>query len=231
MSELITNATEHVSSTFNLSSIRVLDPFDRISEVLFGLIMVLTVTASISVATQDHASIRTMLVGALGCNLAWGIIDGGMYLMARLHETGNEILMVRAVRDATTLDAAYRIIAGTLPPVLRSSLMPEQLERMRHELYQIPEPSARPRLTTRDAVGSVAVFILVFVSTLPVIIPFMFIGDAVTALRASHAIAIAMLFLCGYAFGNCAGIRPWAMGLLMIVIGTALVGIAIALGG
>jgi hypothetical protein len=40
-----------------------------------------------------------------------------------------------------------------------------------------------------------------------------------------------MLFLCGYAFGICAGLRPWAMGLSMIAIGGALVGIAIALGG
>jgi hypothetical protein len=95
---------------------RVLDRSERISEVLFGLIMVLTVTASISIATQDHASIRTMLVGALGCNFAWGVIDGGMYLMARIHETGNQILMVHAVRDATTRDAAYRITASALPP-------------------------------------------------------------------------------------------------------------------
>jgi hypothetical protein len=231
MPEPAQSTTDHAVGAFDLSSMRVLDPLERISEVLFGLIMVLTVTASISVATQDHAGIRIMLIGALGCNFAWGIIDGGMYLMARLHETGNEILMVRAVRDTTTLDAASRIIASAVPPVLRSSLMPEQVERMRQRLHEIPEPSARPRLTRRDAVGAIAIFLLVFLSTFPVVIPFMFFGDVGTALRTSHAIAIAMLFLCGYAFGNRAGLRPWAMGLLMIVIGGALVGIAIVLGG
>jgi hypothetical protein len=231
MSEPAPSATNHVPSAFDLSSMRVLDPSERISEVLFGLIMVLTVTASISVASQDHASIRTMLVGALGCNLAWGIIDGGMYLMARLHETGNEILMIRAVRDATTLDAAYRILAGALPPVLAPSLMREQLERMRQNLHQIREPYGQARLTKRDAVGAVAVLLLVFLSTFPVVIPFIFIGDARTALRASHAIAVAMLFLCGYSFGSYAGLRPWATGLVMIVVGGALVGVAIALGG
>ena len=52
-----------------------LDPIDRVSEVLFGLIMVLTFTGSLSVAEAGHSEVRTMLVGALGCNLAWGIID------------------------------------------------------------------------------------------------------------------------------------------------------------
>jgi hypothetical protein len=50
----------------------VLDPMERISEVLFGLIMVLTFTSSLSIASADRASTRSMLIAALGCNLAWG---------------------------------------------------------------------------------------------------------------------------------------------------------------
>ena len=57
------------------SSKHVLEPIDRISEVLFGLIMVLTFTGSLSVAEADRGEVRTMLIGALGCNIAWGIID------------------------------------------------------------------------------------------------------------------------------------------------------------
>ena len=53
---------------------RVLTPNERISEVLFGLIMVLTFTGSLSVAEAGREDIRTMLIGALGCNLAWGLI-------------------------------------------------------------------------------------------------------------------------------------------------------------
>ena len=67
---------------------RILDPMDRISEVLFGLIMALTFTCTLGVAIADNIQVRTMLIGALGCNLAWGIIDGGVYLMARLNERG-----------------------------------------------------------------------------------------------------------------------------------------------
>jgi hypothetical protein len=53
----------------------VLNPMERISEVLFGLIMVLTVTCSFSVAKSDQKQVHAMLLAALGCNLAWGAID------------------------------------------------------------------------------------------------------------------------------------------------------------
>jgi len=204
---------------------------DRISEVLFGLIMVLTCTSTISVVTADRIQIRTMLIGALGCNLAWGIIDAGMYLMARLHEQGRNILMLRAAREASNLDAAQAVIAGALPPLLASVLTQEQLELMRQKLRQLPEPPMRPSLTKKDWAGAIAVCLLVFLSTLPVAIPFMLTNDARLALRISNAVAIAMLFLCGYLFGHHAGIRPWMSGLASVAIGTVLVVVAIALGG
>lgn len=202
---------------------RVLDPMERISEVLFGLIMVLTYTGTLSVATAGHAEVRTMLIGALGCNLAWGIIDGGLYLMARLNERGRNVLLFRKLHKAADLDAARRIIADALPPLVASVLPPEQLELMRQKLLQTAQPPARPRLTKSDGLGAMGTF--------PVVIPFLFIGDVWLALRVSNAVAIAMLFLCGYAFGRCAGLRPWATGLSMVAIGAVLVGITIALGG
>ena len=99
---------------------RILDPMDRISEVLFGLIMALTFTCTLGVATADHIQVRTMLFAALGCNLAWGIIDGGVYLMARLNQRGRAIVNWRAVRDTADANVAQRIVADALPPLLAS---------------------------------------------------------------------------------------------------------------
>src|SRR5215470_4577440 len=128
---------------------RILDPMDRISEVLFGLIMALTFTCTLSVATASHIAVRTMLIGALGCNLAWGIIDGGVHLLARLNEGGRAMVNWRAIRQAGDADTAQRIIAGALPPLLASVLNPAQLELMRQKLRQLPEP-AHPQLTKND---------------------------------------------------------------------------------
>ena len=210
---------------------RVLDPMDRISEILFGVIMVLTCTAALGVATADQASVRTMLLGALGCNLAWGIIDAGLYLMACLSERGRNNLTLRAAQDGTDPEKARRIIAQALPEPLVPAISQEQLEAMRQHLHRYPKPASRPRLTREDWAGALGICLLVFLSTFPVVIPFLFVDDVRLALRLSNAVAIVMLFLCGYAFGNYAGIRPWTMGLVMVAIGSALTGVAIALGG
>jgi len=207
-----------------------LEPMDRISEVLFGVIMVLTFTGALSVATADRLEVREVLVGALGCNLAWGVIDAGLYLMGRLQERGRTIQTFRAVRDTTDEVAARRIVAETLPAVLVTALPPSQLEVMRQAVLNMPEPPL-PRLTKADIGGAVAVFLLVFLVTLPLVVPFLFIGETRLALRVSNGVAVALLFLSGYAFGKRAGLHPWVSGLAMVVVGILLVGLTIALGG
>jgi VIT1/CCC1 family predicted Fe2+/Mn2+ transporter len=210
---------------------RVLDPIERVSEVLFGLIMVLTFTGSLSVAEAGRDHIQTMLIGALGCNLAWGIIDAILYLMGCLAEKGRNLKAFVAVRKATDPEEAQRLIADALPPVVASILQPAELESMRQRLKQLPEPPGQARLLRDDWLGAVGVFLLVFLSTFPVVIPFLFMRSAVPALRVSNAIAIVMLFLTGYAFGRLAGRHPWVVGISMVLVGSALVAMTMALGG
>ncbi len=210
---------------------RLLDPMDRVSEVLFGLIMVLTFTGSFSAAQAGRADIRELLIGALGCNLAWGIIDAIMYLMACLSERGQGILTLRAVRGAGMAAEAHRAIVSALPEGVASVLQPTELETIRQRLNQLPEPPARPRLQKDDWLGAFAVFLWVFAFTFPVVIPFIFMHDALFALRISNIIAVAMLFLTGHAFGRCVGYRPLVLGFSMVLLGIVLAGLAIALGG
>jgi len=210
---------------------RVLDPIDRVSEVLFGLIMVLTFTGSLSVADAGRDDVRAMLIGALGCNVAWGVIDAMLYLMARLADKGQSLMTFLAVRRTTDPLKAQRLIAGALPPVVASILEPAELETMRRRLMQLPEPPARARLSKDEWRGSLGVFLIVFVSTFPVVLPFIFMRSVGPAMRASNAIAIVMLFLTGYAYGTITGRHPWLVGLGMVVIGSILVGMTMALGG
>ena len=201
---------------------------DRISEVVFGLIMALTFTCTLGVATADRLEVRTMLIAALGCNLAWGIIDGSIYLLARLHERGRALVSWRAVRDAADIKELQRILADPLP--LSSALAPAQLELVRAKMRELPEPPG-PRLTRSDWLGGLAICLLSFLSTFPIVIPFLLIADARLALRVSNAVAIAMLFAGGVALGRVAGFRPMLMGLALVALGGALVAVAIALGG
>jgi hypothetical protein len=215
----------------NKSSKRVLEPNERISEVLFGLIMVLTFTGSLSVAEAGRDDVRTMLIGALGCNLAWGIIDGVLYLMGCLAEKGRNLKTFRSVRQADDPQAVQRLIADALPSIIASAVQPGELEAIGQRLRQLPEGPGRPRLSKTDWLGAVGVFLLVFVSTLPVAAPFIFLNNAMLAMRISNAIAVAMLFLAGCAFGRLTGSRPWVTGVAMVILGAILVGLTMALGG
>jgi VIT1/CCC1 family predicted Fe2+/Mn2+ transporter len=154
-----------------------------------------------------------------------------MYLMAGLNEQGRNIKMLQAIRKAKDAGAAHGAISEALPPLLVRILAPEGLESIRQRLQRLPGSAPTPLLTKTDAIGAVAVCLLVFLSTFPVTLPFMFVPNAQLALRLSNAVAVGMMFLCGYAFGYHSGLSPWATGLAMIAIGGALVGIAIALGG
>ena len=213
------------------SSKRILDPIDRISELLFGLIMVLTFTGSLSVVGAGRDDVRTMLISAFGCNLAWGIIDAVFYLMGCLAEKARGLMTLRAVLKADKPQQAERLMRDALPPVVAATLAPADLESMRQRLRQLPELPKHARLDRDDWMGAIGVFLLVFLSMFPLLIPFLFMDDAVSAQRVSNAIAIVMLFLTGYAFGRLTGRRPWKMGISMVLLGTVLVAIAMALGG
>jgi hypothetical protein len=208
-----------------------LDPIDRVSEVLFGLIMVLTFTGSLSVAEAGREDIRTMLVGALGCNLAWGVIDAVLYLMGCLAERGHGLQTFRAVREAADPERGHRLILDALPPVVASVLEPPELEAMRARLKQLPEPPGRAGLGLDDWRGALQVFLIVFLSTFPVVIPFIVMHDAVPALRVSNVIAVVLLFAAGYYFGRITGRRPVWVGSAMVVLGSVLVAMTMALGG
>jgi VIT1/CCC1 family predicted Fe2+/Mn2+ transporter len=209
----------------------VLNPSERFGESVFGLIMVLTITGSLSVAEAGHAEIRTMLIGAIGCNTAWGLVDAVMYLLGSLFARGRGRSILLALRrQAADATASRALVAGELPPVVASVLRPADLDFVRGKLAEMPEPP-RPRLTWPDFLGALGVFLLVFLSTFPVALPFLLSSDAHGALRLSNAIGVALLFFCGWAMGRYSGLRPFVTGIAMAAIGAALVAATMALGG
>ncbi len=210
---------------------RVLDPIERVSEVLFGLIMVLTFTGSLSVANPERSEVREMLVGAIGCNLAWGIVDAAMYVLASLMARARGLSVLKRVQSAHNPAEARDAIAAVLNPFVAARLRPALLEMAREDLAAVRDAPAGPSVTREDFVGAVEVFLLVFLSTFPVVIPFILMHDARMALRTSNAIAVSMLMIGGWSLGRYSGITPWLMGLSMAGLGAVLVVITIALGG
>lgn len=208
---------------------RLLDPIDRTSEVLFGLIMALSFTCSISAAEAARDDVHAMLIGAIGCNVAWGLIDAVIFLLTSLTERARGLALLKALHRAP--DRADAIIREALPPMVAGTMDEQDFAKLRRRLALVSAPPTTPKLGRDDYLAALGIFFLVFLATFPVVIPFLFIGDALTALRVSNAVALVMLFLAGYSFGLYAQHRPLLMGFTMMFIGSVLVAITIALGG
>jgi VIT1/CCC1 family predicted Fe2+/Mn2+ transporter len=209
---------------------RWLDPVDRFSEALFGLIMILTFTSSVSAAQGGREEIREILVGAICCNLAWGLVDAVMYVLARSSERTRETALLREFRSAADPARAREILLRALPEAVREAIRPDHLEELRAGLVARPERPRR-RLEPADWLAAVAVFCWVNLIAVPVIVPFVVMQEAIPALRVSNGVAIVMLFVGGFLLARASGGRPVRTGLWMVVVGLVLVAITVALGG
>jgi VIT1/CCC1 family predicted Fe2+/Mn2+ transporter len=210
---------------------RLLNPVDRISEILFGLIMALTFTCTLSVAETDRTEVRDMLFAAIGCNIAWGLVDAVMFILTGLAEKGRGKIILNFVRKTRDAEKAREFISDALPPIISSAIRTESLESLREALLKLPESSLRVKVTGPDLKRALAIFLLVFLSTIPIAIPFALIDNVQRALRMSNLVAIILMFICGWLLARYGGYNKWLMGVFMIFLGIVLVGITIALGG
>ena len=210
---------------------RYLDPVDRFGEAIFGLIMALGVTGAVQLGMEEATSWQLFL-SILGCNIAWGIVDGVMYVMLALFERGRAARITMAIRGASDAEA-IEAIRRELDPTIRQITSTAE----RHEIYRtlldgVRRSEVRPvRVRADDMFGGLTVAILLTLLTVPVALPFAMLDQPHIAARASNAIALAMLFLVGLRWGTLTGGQPWRAGLGMVGVGLLLVAITIALGG
>ena len=214
---------------------RHLDPGARITEVLFGLIMVLTFTLTAGLSVDEgREGVRELLAAAIGCNIAWGIIDGVFYVMGALFDRGRRLRLARALRAAPNEAAAVAAVARELDDTLEPVTSADGRRRLYRDIAQVVSSSEPPknRITRDDLLGALASFWLVFLSTIPAVVPFLIFRDQPRfALRVSNCLLLGLLFLVGYQWAKFTGSRRLVTGFAMMLLGAVLVAIAIALGG
>ena len=208
-----------------------LNPFERISEILFGLIMALTFTCTINILDSGRAEVRDTLIAALGCNIAWGLVDAVMYILGVLAERGRNKTILHFVRTTNETNRAREFISDALPPLLASVTSQEQLDEMRKSLLTIPESSITVGITKTDVKTAIGIFLLVFISTFPVVIPFLLVSQPQLALRISNLVAIILMFVCGWLLAKYGNYNKIVSSLILTVVGVLLVGLTIMLGG
>lgn len=210
---------------------RLLNPTDRVSEILFGLIMALSFTCTIGIGKSGQTEIKELLIAAISCNAAWGLVDAMMYILAVLAENSRSKNIIDFVRHTSKVEKAKEYISEALPPAVASVMATEELEQVRKRIASLPESSLSFRLTALDLKNALVIFLLIFISTFPIVIPFIFIPDTQLALRVSNLIAIVLMFLCGWSLAKYVGSNKWLMSFGLTLVGILLVLSTIALGG
>ena len=212
-----------------------LDPASHMGEALFGLIMTLpfTLGADLVIQAEGREGARQMMVGILGCNLAWGLIDGVLYVLGCAFEHGRRHRIGYEVHAASSPLRARQFVAAELDELL----VPLTDAQQRDTLYaaivrRLQLQPIKPRaLTRKDLLGGLESGLLVFACSLPAVLPFLLIDDPRWALRVSNGALLALLYYVGYRHARYTLARPWIAGLGFLLAGLFLVAVAIQLGG
>jgi VIT1/CCC1 family predicted Fe2+/Mn2+ transporter len=204
-------------------------------EALFGLIMTLTFTlgADLVIQEQGQEGARLMMLGILGCNLAWGLIDGVLYVLDRAFERGRMHRIGHEVRSTPNALRARQLVADELDELLapladarqRDLLYAAIVERVKTEPV-VPRP-----VTREDLLGGLESGLLVFACSFPAVLPFLMLDDPRLALRVSNAILLALLYYLGHRHARHTLAQPWIAGLVFLLAGLFLVAVAVRLGG
>ena len=208
----------------------VLNPLDRISEMIFGLLMALSFIGAISVASEE-AEIREMFVAALGCNLAWGLVDAVMYLVRTVTDRGRRLTLAHAVRRAKDAATAHGLLDLALSKTAANLFEEREVDAIRQRILAMRDLPVRPKLNAQDLLAALAVFLMVVAATFPVVLPFALLDDVGMAKNISRGIALATLFIAGLGLGRYGGYGSWRAGLLMAGLGCVLVVAINLLGG
>ena len=235
-----THRIKPVKKEFRWSMI---DPIDWLSETIFSILVFLTFTLAFRIIwlaedpTQPLTSyqvIDEMLVAAMGAVLAWGIIDGVMYVLISMFERGERHRLLRDIQSAETDQEAVGIIAEDMDYLLE----PITDENERQALYRnilVHLRAGKPRqigLRKDDFISALGHVVVAVVAVIPSVIPlFIFHNNYELAIRVSILVSFTVLFIAGHRWGIYTGANPWKTGLLLVLIAAALVLIAIPLGG
>lgn len=212
--------------------LRHLDAVDRLGEILFALIMALGFTGAVRLGVEE-ATNRELFLGIFGCNLAWAIVDGALYVLGEVFERGRRRHLLRILADTPDDASAIARLAGEIDEQLESLAT----EQEREQLYRWTLAILRRQriegstLAAADLKGGLAVALVVLMATVPVVVPFLLVADVDHAVRLSNFVAIAMLALLGTHWARLVGGSPWRLATILTLFGVMLVFVTIALGG
>jgi hypothetical protein len=213
-----------------------LTPSERLSQALYGLILVLTVISAIGITvSRNQQSTSTLLTAALGTSVAWGMVDAVIYVLTGVHERSHH-LRVASLTKRKPKEDAVRQIEEELDDTLIGILNKDEKGRIAEQVYlALPHASqVRQRVTKDDVLGGIASFLVTIIIVLPPMIPFVLNLPLEFAIRLFNVIAVVMLFVVGFVSCQCADLGGWRRlrwAITITILGVIIVFVTILLGG
>lgn len=227
-------------TTLNKYTRENLDPIEILQKAVYGILIIMTCTMAVRGLQAEYVSdetaaqaVRGLFLAAIGCAIAWGLIDAVIYVLACEGERNESQRMLRLVQKSASDDAAAELTEMHMGPVVKRLATDAERARLAHEVVsrvQILDP--KPQGIRRDdIVGATALFLVALSATLPVIIPLALVRDPFLAVRAANVLSLIVLFIIGYNSGRYVGTKPLQSGLSIMLTGLVAVIVAIPLGG
>lgn len=219
-----------------------LDPIDWLSESIFSIMIVLIFTLAYRVfsispvqgATTSSESATTLLLAILGAVIAWGFIDGTIYVILSFFEREESDRFLCEIREAKSEKEKVEIVLNEFGEVFE----PITVEHHRDALYlailnSIKSTPVQKIGVSKDDIGAAVTHVFIaIISVIPSMIPLLvFSNNLLLAIRISNTISFAVLFITGYRWGKYVGVNPIRTGLIIMAIAIVLALLAIPLGG
>ena len=214
---------------------RFLDPGDALGEVMFGIIMTLTFTIGARFfLVAEEFDRNELIIGAAGCNIAWGIIDAVLFVVSSLFFRSQRARFYRTLRAFTDGDKALAAVADHFGLEDEPLAIPsEERNKLYAAILSFGQRTAPAPVRVRgsDLTAAFFIFLLVTFAAIPSVVPLLMIEDPNVALRVSNAIQVALLFIGGYRWGSYTDVSPWKVGLSIAILGAGMCVLAVFLGG
>jgi hypothetical protein len=213
---------------------RYLDPSESLLEILFGLIMALTMTAGARLLSNPgDIEPLELAVALVGCNIAWGVIDGVFYLLGSRYNRNRRVEFVRRLQRTSDERQAIALIRDEFGLQDEPETRPQDKETFYRSVLEMLRHAgtARAHFRPDDYVAAGIIVALVSATAAPGLIPLLVMDDNSLALRTANALQVILLFAIGYRWAHYSGASPWRSALVIGLMGIALVLVAVALGG
>ena len=213
---------------------RYLDPSESLLEILFGLIMALTMTAGARLlSAPEDLRAGELALGLLGCNFAWAVIDAVFHVLGVVFTRNRRMLFTRRLQRAASDAEALALVRDEFGLEGEPTASGEQQAALHRSLLAFfrNARAAPARIRGDDLAAAVVIVVLVTATALPGLIPLLTVTPTHLALRVANGLQIALLLVVGYRWAQYTGTPGWRGAAIVGSLGTVLVLISVALGG